>query len=128
MILNDAGEMLWTQIEALPQRFPQVELDELIVMPNQVHGIFVINATSAGTSLVAAPLGDIVGAWKSITTDEYIRGVRQKNWAVFDRRLWQRNYWEHIIRNESDLNRTRNYIINNPSNWKIDDHHPNAKP
>jgi putative transposase len=150
--LNDAGKMLQSQWEALPQRFPNIELDESIVMPNHWHGILVITdkTTNVGAMPCARPgsgqpstgqpqgiaptehdhvLGEIVGAWKSIVTDEYIDGVRQLNWQPFDRKLWQRNYWEHIVRDEDDLNRIREYIINNPANWELDENNPkNAKP
>ena len=65
-------------------------------------------------------LGDMVGAFESITTVEYIRGVKSKKWQPFNGKLWQRNYWEHIIRNEEEYQRISNYIRNNPSNWTED--------
>ena len=61
-------------------------------------------------------LGGMIGAFQSITTVEYIRGVKNNNWQPFDRILWQRNYYEHIIRNEVSYVRISDYIINNPSN------------
>ncbi len=65
-------------------------------------------------------LGDMVGAFESITTVEYIRGVKSKKWQPFNGKLWQRNYWEHIIRNEEEYQRISNYIRNHPSNWTED--------
>lgn len=65
-------------------------------------------------------LGDMMDAFKSITTVEYIRGVKNKGWQSFNRRLWQCNYWEHIIRNDNDFNRISNYIKDNPSKWNRD--------
>jgi len=65
-------------------------------------------------------LGDMVGAFESITTVEYIRGVKNNNWERFDGKLWQRNYWEHIIRNEKSYNRISEYIFKNPKNWEND--------
>ncbi len=65
-------------------------------------------------------LGDMVGAFQSITTVEYINGVKTKNWKQFNKKLWQRNYWEHIIRNEKSLHNISEYIINNPKNWTND--------
>ena len=62
-------------------------------------------------------LGDIVGAFQSITTVEYIRGIKTKNWKPFDKKIWQRNYWEHIIRNEKSYNTISEYIRNNPQKW-----------
>jgi len=69
-------------------------------------------------------LGDIIGAFKSMTTNEYIRGVRQFRWTPFPGRLWQRNYYEHIIRNEDELNRIRGYIVDNPLRWHLDRENP----
>ncbi len=66
-------------------------------------------------------LGDIVGAFKSITTVEYIHGVHEKQWPSFFKRLWQRNYHEHIIRHEDDLENIRQYIVDNPRKWAIDE-------
>jgi len=65
-------------------------------------------------------VGDMVGAFKSITTVEYIRGVKNDDWQRFDGKLWQRNYWEHIIRNQNEYQRISEYIINNPINWNLD--------
>ena len=76
----------------------------------------------------APTLGDIVGAFKSITTHEYILGVDNKNWPQFYKRLWQRNYYEHVIRDEADLNRIQDYIQSNPANWDEDEENPNRKP
>jgi len=68
-------------------------------------------------------LGDIIGAFESITTVAYIRGVKAHHWKRFDKKLWQRNYWEHIIRNERAFNNISNYIKNNPAKWKDDMFH-----
>ena len=69
---------------------------------------------------IAPTLGDMVGAFESITTVEYIRGVKQNEWQRFDGKLWQRNYWEHIIRDENEYNRIAQYIIDNPIKWEND--------
>ena len=65
-------------------------------------------------------VGDMVGAFQSIVTVEYIRGVKQHGWQPFNGKLWQRNYWEHIIRDELSNQRISEYIINNPKNWDND--------
>jgi REP element-mobilizing transposase RayT len=62
----------------------------------------------------------MVGAFQSIVTVEYIRGVKTLGWKPFDGKLWQRNYYEHIIRNDTSFQRIRNYIVNNPGNWHDD--------
>ncbi len=65
-------------------------------------------------------VGDIIGAFKSITTNEYIKGVKLNNWQRFNGKLWQRNYWEHIIRNEKAYQNISDYIVNNPLKWNED--------
>ena len=114
MVLNNAGKMIQRIWNELPTRFSNIQLDEHIVMPNHFHGIVIIMKKSDKS------LGDMIGAFKSITTHEYILGVRNNGWQQFNKKLWQRNYWEHIIRDEKDLNRIREYIINNPLNWEGD--------
>lgn len=67
-----------------------------------------------------ATVGDAMDWFKTMTTNEYIRGVKNFNWKRFDGKLWQRNYWEHIIREEAEYKRIANYITDNPGKW-IDD-------
>ena len=62
----------------------------------------------------------MVGAFKSIVTVEYIRGVKTLGWKPFNGKMWQRNYWEHIIRNEQAYCAISDYIIKNPAKWKGD--------
>lgn len=59
-----------------------------------------------------------------MTTNKYIQNIKNNNWPWFAGRLWQRNYYERIIRNNQELNRIRNYIINNPMNWEFDRNNP----
>jgi REP element-mobilizing transposase RayT len=66
----------------------------------------------------------VIQAFKSITIYEYIMGVRHHEWRPFEGRLWQRNYYEHIIRNEDSLNRIREYIATNPLRWELDRENP----
>ncbi len=61
-----------------------------------------------------------------MTTNEYIRGVKQSGWPPFRGRLWQRNYYEHIIRNDDELRRIREYITNNPLQWALDRENPHV--
>jgi len=79
-----------------------------------------MRTTTRTTTRVVPTLGDIVGAFKSRVTVEYIRGVKTSGWPPFRGRLWQRNYYEHIIRNERALNAIRQYIIENPRRWQMD--------
>jgi len=70
---------------------------------------------------VGVPLSQVVQGFKSMTTNEYMRGVKQSHWPPFPGKLWQRNYYEHIIRNQADYERIANYILTNPSNWAQDE-------
>jgi len=134
MRLSAVGDMIASEWLALQSRFPNVELDEYIVMPNHMHGIIVINSDYVGagiahakdwaTTRVAPTLGDMLGAFKSSVTVNYIRGVKQLGWPRFRGRLLQRNFYEHIIRDERDLNRIREYIAKNPALWDEDEENP----
>jgi REP-associated tyrosine transposase len=143
MRLNDAGRMVQTCWEQLPQQFPALELNTYVVMPNHFHAIAILVeapvVSTNGASVIARSasrrgaagdltLGDIIGAFKSVTTNEYIRGVQQSGWLAFDRRLWQYNYWEHIIRNQTRFHQIRGYIQTNPARWSMDQLHPAAHP
>ena len=70
-------------------------------------------------------LGEIIGNFKSITTYQYILGERNQRWPAFHKRLWHRNYYEHIIRNEEELYNIRQYVSENPINWRKDEENPN---
>lgn len=82
-----------------------------------------IGATGA-TTRAAPTLGKIVGTFKSLTTVTYTRGVKTQRWSPFRGRLWQRNYFEHIVRNEESLHRIRQYIAHNPARWTDDPENP----
>jgi putative transposase len=69
-------------------------------------------------------LPDVVHRFKTITTKRYVDGVKQNGWPRFPGRLWQRNYYEHIIRDEDDLKRIRKYIEQNPEKWESDRRNP----
>jgi REP element-mobilizing transposase RayT len=164
MCWNDAGQMVVAQWVALADRFPAVEIDTFVVMPNHLHGIVWIcdskpahrantnrattrvgattrvaptgvgNGGPVGAGLVPArpnqdrrpTLGGVVGAFKSVTTVAYTRGVKAAGWPGFRGRLWQRNYYEHIIRNDESLRRIRHYIQDNPARWVFDRENPQA--
>jgi len=133
MVLNDAGEMVLGQWLPLADRFHSVELDEFIVMPNHFHGIIELVAEHSNIGqpqgiapTIAQPpieqpinpsIGDVIGAFKSLSTNEYIAGVKQKSWPPFHQKLWQRNYYEHVIRSEQSYLDIVEYIRNNPLKW-----------
>ena len=143
MILNDAGQMIESEWLKLAQRFKNIQLHAYVVMPNHFHAILEIVGANVGQTLVGQPhlgqphlgqpqgvaptdktLGDMVGAFESITTVEYILGVRQNGWEQFDGQLWQRNYWEHIIRKDEAYQTISEYIVNNPAKWNEDELNP----
>jgi len=79
-----------------------------------------IGGEHIGGEHTGSPLRAVIQWFKTMTTNEYIRAVKQRGWQPFPGKLWQRNYWEHIIRNESEANRIREYIRNNPAQWSLD--------
>jgi putative transposase len=83
-----------------------------------------LDAAGRGGRTLSLP--DVVHRWKTMTTRWYADGVKNSGWQPFHGRLWQRNYWEHIIRNETELNRIREYIQNNPTQWESDRLHGQA--
>lgn len=116
MILNDAGKMVETEWLKLPERFQNIALHEFVVMPNHFHAILQIVVPTGITKTI----GDMMDAFKSITTVEYIRGVKKMDWESFNVKLWQRNYYENIIRNEQAYQFISDYITNNPTRWAND--------
>ncbi|MDP3028878.1 MAG: transposase [Deltaproteobacteria bacterium] len=124
MRLNEAGRMTIKTWIGLTDRFPFIELDEFVVMPNHMHGIILIvgvrlGGPNKGAASSAPTLGDVMRTFKSIAAININRLLERTG-----RPLWQRNYYEHIIRNEEDLNRIREYITNNPTRWAEDEDNP----
>ncbi len=123
VLLNDVEAMVSAEWLDLPSRFPSLILDDFVIMPNHFHAIIHISSDSA----VNLKLGQIIGAFKSIVTHHYMIGVNIQGWKPFHKRLWQRNYYEHIIRDDLALKKIRQYIQNNPLTWRTDSLHPDVK-
>jgi REP element-mobilizing transposase RayT len=150
--LNDAGQMVakwWLELE---HKFLGITPGEFMVMPNHFHGIIYIIAPAVvgadlrvgldarvspgapGEEIVAAdqgahagaPLPEVVQWFKTMTTNEYIRGVKNLGWPRFPGKLWQRNYYEHIIQNQAELEGIYLYIESNALKWEQDQLHPSA--
>ena len=85
------------------------------------------NITGENTVSPLQGLGKYISWFKRMSTNEYIRGVKQRGWSPFPGKLWQRNYYDHIIRNESELERIREYIVNNPLKWESDRENRNIR-
>ncbi len=136
MRLNDCGRVVQHAWDELPARFPSVQTDAFIVMPNHIHGIIVVivgaqfiapdqpgvtkppTPGNVGARFIApAPaLGKIIRTFKAVTT----RRLRAAGLAMF---AWQRNYYEHIVRNEKDLEKIREYVVNNALRWVEDEYY-----
>jgi putative transposase len=137
MRLNPSGEIIRDEWFKTVQIWPNVELheDEFVIMPNHVHGIiWIVETDSAGATRRVAPtkgsrtlvpgsIGAILGQFKSITAKRInvVRGTPGVS-------VWQRNYYEHIIRNENELKNIWDYIDTNPLRWQEDQLNPGAQP
>ncbi len=121
MHLNPIGVITQICWEAIPDHFPHVEIDEFIIMPNHIHGILVftqsddISLPRQFSKPIAGSLSTTIASFKSSVT----RKIKQFN-ANFASPVWQRNYHEHIIRDEISLATIRDYVINNPATWGKD--------
>lgn len=145
MRLSEGGRTVQSAWDRLPQRYPEIELDAHVLMPNHFHGIIILHpepvgarssrpntseSVSAGSSCLndkgrenrAPTLGKIVAYFKYQTTTQ-INATRNSG----IQKLWQRNYYEHVIRNEADLTEAREYILNNPARWDEDDYNPDLR-
>ncbi len=123
---NDAGRMVHSVWDELPLHYSHVDLDAFVVMPNHVHGIIILTDTAGvGAGLKPAPaakrhgLPEIIRALKTFSA----RRINESRNAP-GTPIWQRNYYEHIIRNDDALNRIRQYIADNPANWETDENNP----
>nr|BAL59102.1 hypothetical conserved protein [Candidatus Acetothermum autotrophicum] len=135
MRFTDAGRMVHDVWNDLPNHYPGVTIDAFVVMPNHIHGIVVLVGAGpracpewVGQPQGVAPtmsLSDVIHRFKTMTTKRYADGVKQLGWPPFRGRLWQRNYYEHIIRDEESLHRIREYIRTNPLRWHVDRENPN---
>jgi REP element-mobilizing transposase RayT len=137
MRLNNLGQLACAQWLRLTRRFAAVELDEFVIMPNHLHGIIFLHdrtGTGSGNHMdestnlapraptterfgvpIAGSIPTIIRSYKSSVTQRF-----QKICNTPGAILWQRNYYEHIICNDDDLRRIRDYICNNPLRWVLD--------
>ena len=135
--LNANGRFVQACWEAIPDHFAYVELDSFTIMPNHVHGILWMAHRSHVGAQHAAPLrrprnsdasmnvtpgslGAILRSFKSAATRR-INNIDRQTPRI---PVWQRNYYERVIRDEAEMCRTREYIQNNPLNWETDEENP----
>jgi len=132
MKLNDFGKVINNFWNEIPDHFPNVELDYYVIMPDHIHGIIIINERNNKTVVEAqhaAPLqennkiksgslGVIVRSFKSASSRQINLNRNEKI------KIWQPNYYEHIVRNEKELYCIRKYIEENPLKWEFKNHFP----
>lgn len=112
--ISETVQSTW---DSLAKRFATIELDEFVVMPNHVHGVVLLQARPGP----APTLGKVIRAFKSISAIAVNRFLDRH-----ERSVWQRNYYERIIRLDRELESVREYIRNNPLGWDVDPENPNA--
>ncbi len=116
MHLNDPGEAVLRCWQRLPDRFPDLALDGVILMPDHLHGI-VLLGTDPGSKPKGHLLGDAIRSFKSATRRAWSSGVRDRGWQPYDGELWQRGFYDTILNPERPIDRVREYIIANPARW-----------
>ena len=123
MALNEYGTIVDAVWDDLPNHYPHVQLDASTIMPNHFHAIIILahHDMDVGAGFKPAPTA------KRHALPEIIRGLKtfssrriNKIRNTTGEKLWQRGFYEHIIRNENELNRTRQYILDNPDKWHMD--------
>jgi REP element-mobilizing transposase RayT len=107
------GKIVENTLLGLPAHFENVSVDTSVIMPNHIHAI--VEITKFGV-----PLGRIIGSFKSAATNIcFVKGL-----LAADRSLWQHGYYDHIIRSERALLGIRQYIVDNPVKWHLDELNP----
>jgi REP-associated tyrosine transposase len=137
--LNDAGRATGEVWAELPRYYSGLEIDAFVVMPNHIHGIIVLHGTAnrpppargspasprplkgAGTAPLRATLGRAVARFK-YESAKRLNAMRGTPGA----HVWQRNYYEHIIRHGESLRLVRRYVLENPTRWQMDSENPDA--
>ena len=129
MVSNDAGRMVAGEWMKSADIRNEIELEAFVVMPNHVHGIVLIRWGDRPGAPTPEPIpasgpkpksiGSFIAGFKSTVTKQV-----NELCGTPGAKLWQRNYYEHVIRDEDDLNRIRQYILDNPARWAKDENNP----
>ena len=130
--LSVSGQVVKEEWLKTPDMRPEIELDAFTIMPNHFHGIIIIKdksqiqhvGTHSCASLHGQPrsLGSIIAGFKSATTKRI-----NEIWNTPHAYVWQNRFYDHIIRNDKELNAIRDYIANNPIKWIYDEENPENK-
>ncbi len=102
------GKMIEKWLLEIQNKFADVKICDYVIMPDHLH--FIISKSGDHTG---SPLRDIVGWFKTMTTNEYIQKVKELEYEEFYQKIWQRGYYEHVIRDEKDYMVKTEYIMNN---------------
>jgi REP element-mobilizing transposase RayT len=120
MVLNGYGRVVEKQWLWLKENFPYVKLDVFQIMPNHFHGILIIEPVGNGLDRSLhkqLPLSNLVGAFKTTSS----KLIRQFGLITFS---WQKSFYDHVIRRDESLDKIREYIVNNPKQWELDEENP----
>ncbi len=116
--LSNIGEIINKQWNNVKNQYDNIESDQYIIMPNHIHGILIIDKREDARP--SPTISDIMCAFKSKCTVEYIKYIEQNNLNISGK-IWQRSFHDRIIRNDKSLDEIQKYIINNPANWDTDE-------
>jgi putative transposase len=123
---NSYGEIIRLSWLRLPDYYPNVELDAFVIMPNHIHGVIFLKDVGAGLKRAPTgfegkpyPLSEIIRGFKTFSSRQ-INKLRNTPGAS----VWQRNYYEHVIRKDESLAQIREYIETNPLRWALDRENP----
>ena len=115
--LSEIGKIIDKHWIDIPNQYDNIELDEYIIMPNHIHGILIIDKREGASP--SPTISNIIGSFKSKCSLEYLNYITQNNLNTSGQ-IWQRSFYDHVIRNERSLDAVREYISNNPENWEHD--------
>ncbi len=109
-----ANQIIHKWVRETENKFPNIAVDKYVVMSDHLHLIVTIKERHTGRSLP-----DVMRFFKTMTTNDYIRGVKRGDLQRFDGKLWQKSYYDHVIRNQQDYDEIWEYIENNPAKWML---------
>jgi len=113
--LNDAGEFVADSLQRLHSSTDGIAIDTWIVMPDHLHAIIVLGTNADRDPNTSIP--ELVRTFKMRVMRTWPQGVRLRGWTPYETHLWQRSYYDTLIRNDAHLETTRAYILTNPGRW-----------
>ena len=119
------NQIIHKWVDEIENKFEEVTVEKYIIMPDHVHFIIFISSIEDKTNNAnyaerhaGRSLPEIMRFFKTMTTNEYIKGVKNGKLTPFDKKLWQKSYYDHIIRNQEDYIKVWEYIESNPAIWE----------